>query len=104
MAILKKPEPKKCKCATPSRSASGVSELLQTLNVNQAEMHNVQLSIMKADLRLHIAQADLAETVAARAKADFAEVLAARRSACKQTSRVVSERICRATEDTIPAR
>ena len=78
MAILKKPEPKKCKCATPPRSASGVSAFLQTLNVNQAEMHKVQLSMMKADLRLHIAQADLAETVAARAKADFADARAAR--------------------------
>lgn len=79
MAILKKPEPKKCKCAVSPHTASGVSELLQRITITQAEMHKVQLATAMADLRLHIAQADLAEITAARAKADFEEEQAVRK-------------------------
>ena len=66
MAILKKPEPKKraCKCATP---ASGLSTLLMDAAFSsediamRREMNRTQLATMKADLRKHVADADLKE-------------------------------------------
>ena len=89
MAILKKPEPKKRECGRPAGgTATGLSAILtaaRTLapSFEESEMRRdrsqIQLDIMKADLRLHIAQADLAETTAARAKADFKEALTARK-------------------------
>ena len=78
MAILKKPEPKKCKCDLPAgTSASGLSMLMgaaRTLasspeeSAMRREMDKIQLDTMKADLRLRNAQADLAEVTAERAR------------------------------------
>lgn len=92
MAILKKPEPKKhaCKCGDIPRSImpSGVAALsgaARTLGpspeefAQRAQMNHVQLNMMKADLRKHVAEADLAEIIAARALADFEELKAARK-------------------------
>lgn len=84
MAILKKPEPKKCKCGLPAEtSASGLSMLMgagRTLSHEESamrrEMDKIQLDKMKADLRLHNAQADLAEVAAARARAELQHDLA----------------------------
>ena len=72
MAILKKPEPKKraCQCPPP---VTGISELVsagRTLaptseeSAMRREMNKIQLATMKADLRKHTADADLAETLA----------------------------------------
>lgn len=95
MAILKKPEPKKCKCGLPAEtSASSLSMLMgagRTLKSNpedielRREMTHAQLAIMQADLRLRIAQADLAEYTVARAKAGIQDYLAlgSKRSARK---------------------
>ena len=77
MAILKKPEPKKraCQCPPPviGRSATGISALMsagRTLaptseeSAMRREMNKIQLATMKADLRKHVADADMAETLA----------------------------------------
>ena len=74
MAILKKPEPKKCKCGLPAgTSASSLSMLMgaaRTLaptseeSAMRREMNKIQLATMKADLRKHAADADRAETLA----------------------------------------
>lgn len=79
MAILKKPEPKKraCQCPPPviGRSATGISALMgaaRTLaptseeSAMRREMNKIQLATMKADLRKHVADADMAETLAER--------------------------------------
>ena len=79
MAILKKPEPKKCKCGLPAgTSASSLSMLMgaaRTLSPEESamrcEMNKIQLDTMKADLRKHVAEADLAELTAARARAEL---------------------------------
>ena len=86
MAILKKPEPKKCKCGLPAgTSASDLSMPMgaaRTLapspeeSAMRREMNKIQLDTMKADLRLHNAQADLAEVTAARARAELQHDLA----------------------------
>ena len=65
MAILKKPEPKKrvCRCEPP-RTASGISDIVNRLADTSAvreEMNKVQLDMMKADLRKHVADAEMAE-------------------------------------------
>ena len=95
MAILKKPKPKKCECGLPAEtSATGVSMLEgagRTLKSGpediklRREMTRVQLAIMQADLRLHNAQADLAEVTAERARAELQHDLAlgSKRSARK---------------------
>ena len=65
MAILKKPEPKKpaCKCVgiSPVARMAELSSLMTTVSVTQAEMGKAQLETMKADLRKHVAEAELAE-------------------------------------------
>jgi hypothetical protein len=85
MAILKKPEPKKCKCALPAgTSASSLSMLMgaaRTLapspeeSAMRREMNKIQLDTMKADLRKHVAEADLAETNAKRASYEYGRSL-----------------------------
>jgi hypothetical protein len=85
MDILKKPEPKKCKCGLPTgTSASGLSMPMgagRTLSHEKSAMRRetdkIQLDTMKAYLRLHNAQADLAEVTAARARAELQQYLAA---------------------------
>ena len=93
MAILKKPKPKKCKCGLPAgTSASSLNMLMgaaRTLSPEESamrrEMDKIRLDTMKADLRLHNAQADLAEVTAARARAELQHDLAlgSKRSARK---------------------
>ena len=74
MAILKKPEPKKraCQCPPPviGRSATGVSALMgaaRTLvptpeeSAMRCEMNRLQVETLKADLRKHVADAEMAE-------------------------------------------
>ena len=97
MAILKKPEPKKraCQCPPPviGRSATGISALMgaaRTLAptdkelVQRAEMTRLQVATMTADLRLHNAQADMAEFAAARAHAELQDYLARRAKPAKK--------------------
>ena len=86
MAILTKPKPKKCKCGGPADStASGLSYLMgaaRTLaplpeeSAMRREMNKIQLDTMKADLRKHVAEADLVEVTAARARAELQHDLA----------------------------
>lgn len=84
MAILKKPKPKKCKCDLPAgTSASSLSMLMGAArtpspeeNAMRREMDKVRLDMMKADLRKHVAEADLAEVTAARARAELQHDLA----------------------------
>ncbi len=72
MAILKKPEPKKrvCKCEPPVTGMSarmGAARTLAPTSEERAmrrEMNKIQLAMMKADLRKHVADADIAETLA----------------------------------------
>ena len=97
MAILKKPEPKKraCQCPPPviGRSATGISALTsagRTLaptpeeSAMRREINRLQVATMKADLRLHNAQADIAEFTAARAHAELKDYLAQRAALKKQ--------------------
>lgn len=76
MAILKKPEPKKraCQCPPPV-TLTGLSALMsaaRTLaptseeSAMRCEMNKIQLAMMKADLRKHVADADMADTLAKR--------------------------------------
>ena len=95
MAILTKPKPRECGCAqSAGGTATGVSMLVgagRTLKSSpedielRREMTHAQLAIMQADLRLHNAQADLAEVTAARARAELQHDLAlgSKRSARK---------------------
>jgi len=80
MAILTKAKPKKCECGRPAGStATGVSACIsaaRTLapssseeSAMRREMTKVQLAMMKADLRKHVADAVVAEIIAARTKA-----------------------------------
>ncbi len=73
MAILKKPEPKKRACQCPPPVTGGISGLMgaaRTLgptpeeSAMRREMNKIQLATMKADLRKHAADADIAETLA----------------------------------------
>jgi len=75
MAILKKPEPKKRACQCPPPVTGGISGLMgaaRTLaptseeSAMRREMSKIQLATMKADLRKHVADADMAETLAKR--------------------------------------
>ena len=75
MAILKKPEPKKraCQCPPPvtgiSALMSGAARTLAPTPEESAmrrEMNKIQLATMKADMRKHAADADMAETLAKR--------------------------------------
>lgn len=76
MAILKKPEPKKCKCGLPAgTSASSLSMLMgagRTSSPEESamrrEMDKIRLDTMKADLRKHVAEADLAEVMVLQAR------------------------------------
>jgi hypothetical protein len=80
---MKKPKPKKCKCGGPADSTAsylmGAARTLAPLSEESAmrrEMNKIQLDMLKADLRLHNAQADLAEVTAARARAELQHDLA----------------------------
>ena len=72
MAILKKPEPKKraCQCEPPVTGMSALMSAGRTLaptseeSAMRREMNKIQLATMKADLRKHAADADIAETLA----------------------------------------
>ena len=72
MAILKKPEPKKrvCQCPPPVTGMSALMGAGRTLgptpeeSAMRREMNKIQLATMKADLRKHTADADMAETLA----------------------------------------
>ena len=78
MAILKKPEPKKraCQCPPPVTGMSAPMSALMSAGRTWAptseesamrrEMNKIQLATMKADLRKHAADADMAETLAKR--------------------------------------
>lgn len=93
MAILKKPEPKKraCQCQPP---VTGISPLMngavRTLgpapeeSAMRCEMNRLQVATMTADLRLHNAQADMAEFAAARAHAELQDYLAQRAALAKK--------------------
>jgi hypothetical protein len=82
---MKKPKPKKCKCDLPAgTSASSLSMLMgaaRTSSPEESAMHRemdkVRLDMMKADLRRQVAEADLAEVTAARARAELQQYLAA---------------------------
>jgi hypothetical protein len=50
------------------------------------EMNKVQLDMMKADLRLHNAQADMAEFAAVRAHAELQDYLTQRAALVKETT------------------
>lgn len=93
MAILKKPESKKhiFKCAPPvtgiSALMSGAARTLAPTSEERAmhcEMNRLQVEMMKADLRKHVADADLAEVEAAYATARLEDHLAMR---AKKTGR-----------------
>lgn len=94
MATTKKAKPANKKAeykygTSPTAAVSGLSTLLmgsgRTVEMSEEdrsfrrEMNAMQIATMKADLRRHIADADLAETLAARAKFDFEEM----KKACK---------------------
>ena len=72
MAILKKPKPKKraCQCPSPVTGMSALMSAARTLaptleeRAMRREMNKIQLATMKADLRKHTADADMAETLA----------------------------------------
>lgn len=68
MAILKKPEPKKCKCSLPAGAARTLSPEESAM---RRETDKIQLDMMKANLRKQVAEADLAEVTAARARAEL---------------------------------
>ena len=84
MTIWKKSKLKKREYAAPAGiSASGLSMLMgagRTVLPEESAMHRemakIRLDVMKADLRLHNAQADLAEVTAARASAELQHDLA----------------------------
>ena len=87
MAILKKPEPKKPACQCPPPVTGGISALMgaaRTLaptpeeSAMRCEMNRLQVETMKADLRLHNAQADMAAFAATRAHAELKDYLAHR--------------------------
>ena len=93
MAILKKPEPKKraCQCPPPvtgiSALMSGAARTLAPTSEESAmrrEINRLQVATMTADLRLHNAQADMAEFAAARAHAELKDYLAQRAALKKQ--------------------
>ena len=93
MAILKKPESKKhiFKYAPPvtgiSALMSGAARTLAPTSEESAmrcEMNRLQVEIMKADLRLHDAQAYMAEFAATRAYAEFKDYLAQRAELAKK--------------------
>ncbi len=84
MAILKKPESKKRACQCPPPVTGGISGLMggaRTLaptseeSAMRCEMNRLQVETMKADLRLHDAQADMAEFAAVRAHAELQDYL-----------------------------
>ena len=92
MAILKKPEPKKrvCQCEPPVTGISALMSAARTLaptseeSAMRREMNRLQVETMKADLRLHNAQADMAEFAAARAHAELQDYLAQRAKPAKK--------------------
>ncbi|OQA30009.1 MAG: hypothetical protein BWY57_03115 [Betaproteobacteria bacterium ADurb.Bin341] len=93
MAILKKPEPKKRACQCPPPVTGGISGLMgaaRTLaptpeeSAMRREMNRLQVEMMKADLRLHDARADMAEFAAARAHAELKDYLAQRAKLAKK--------------------
>ena len=93
MAILKKPEPKKsaCQCPPPVTGISALmSDVARTLlstseeSAMRYEMNRLQVATMTADLRLHNAQADMAEFTAARAHAELQDYLAQRAEPAKK--------------------
>jgi|GEM_PF-1204230 len=93
MAILKKPEPKKRACQCPPPVTGGISGLMgaaRTLaptpeeSAMRCEMNRLQVEMMKADLRLHDARADMAEFAAARAHAELKDYLAQRAKLAKK--------------------
>lgn len=92
MAILKKPEPKKrvCQCEPPvTGGISGLMGAARTLaptpeeSAMRCEINRLQVATMTADLRLHNAQADMAEFTAARAHAELQDYLAQRAALAK---------------------
>jgi len=56
------------------------------------EMNRLQVEMMKADLRLHNAQADLAEFAAARAHAELQDYLAQRAKPAKSGGKLSAPR------------
>lgn len=75
MSILKKPKPKKRACQCPPPVTGGISGFMgaaRTLvptseeSAMRCEMNKIQLAMMKADLRKHVADADMADTLAKR--------------------------------------
>ena len=92
MAILKKPEPKKrvCQCPPPVTGMSALMGAGRTLgptpeeSAMRREMNRLQVEMMKADLRLHDARADMAEFAAARAHAELKDYLAQRAKLAKK--------------------
>ena len=93
MAILKKPELKKRACQCPSSPVTGTSALMsaaRTLaptpeeSAMRCEINRLQVATMTADLRLHNAQADMAEFTAARAHAELKDYLAQRAKLAKK--------------------
>ena len=91
MAILKKPEPKKraCQCPPPVTGTSALMSAARTLtptpeeSAMRREINRLQVATMTADLRLHNAQADMAEFTAARAHAELQDYLAQRAALAK---------------------
>ena len=84
MAILKKPA-RKCNSPRTATSLEMLSGAARTLAaptekeiLQRMEMNRIQLATMKVDLRLHEAQAELAEIHTARARLDLAECTEAR--------------------------
>ncbi len=95
MAILKKPESKKRACQCPPPVTGGISGLMggaRTLaptseeSAMRCEMNRLQVETMKADLRLHDAQADMAEFAAVRAHAELQDYLTRRAALVKETT------------------
>ena len=94
MAILKKPESKKCNGLPARTSASGLSMLMgagRTMDLDplRREMNKVQLATMKADLRKHIAEAEMAELSARQFK------IAMNRPVVKRAEETNSPESCR---------
>ena len=97
MAILKKPESKKpeskkraCQYPPPVTGISALMSAARTLaptseeSAMRREMNRLQLATMTADLRVHNAQADMAEFAAARAHAELQDYLTQRAALAKK--------------------
>lgn len=97
MAILKKPESKKpeskkraCQYPLPVTGISALVSAGRTLaptseeRAMRREINRLQVATMTADLRLHNAQADMAEFTAARAHAELKDYLAQRAKLAKK--------------------